>query len=1856
MRYVIVAPTYNQKTAGIAVLQELQKWLIRSGKDAIIPNIDINAPYAIQDDDIVVYPEIIPGNPLNAKRVVRYILNVPGKLGGTTEYDSNEILVAYTEEFSQYSNGVYLEIPIIEDFFTDRELERTVDCVWVGKGQNTHHPATNGCIEITYKWPTKRRELAELLNRTRTFYSYDHRTHLLTEATLCGCTVMRIDGDTLVDMAGHQPLPPGPVEFQRQLDQFIQMTWYPEINSNKEAAEYIETIISSRPPTLAPLSSTPDLTSIIILTWNQLEYTKACLASIRAHTDAPYEIIFVDNGSSDGTLDWLREQAAHDPICRIIENGSNLGFAKGCNQGILAAAGSHIVLLNNDTIVTSGWLTGMRELLDRYPDVGIVGPMTNSASGVQVVADSGYGTLEELPAWAAAFRERNRYQIIRQRRIVGFCMHFRRELPEKIGLLDEDFGSGNFEDDDYCLRAELAGYRNMIAGDVFVHHAGGATFTGNRVDFSQAMKNNHQLFNYKWAPNNLDEATLRRWLILISVEEAQRRDQKGLLNEAVEILIQKGIKADASCKTPYIALTEMLIASGRYDEALQVLAEFPGGTGISGAELEALCYSALGDDGTAARCAERALSDGGSCPRVLVVLGTLAARRGEPGEAEAFFRKAIEADPSCGGGWLSLGMLLWGNGDQDGAYQAVRRAVVVDPLNGEAVIILRDMSERLDHLVDALLVITDAAHQYPDSCNLGRHHAEMLERCGRQREALEACEIFLVRFGVDEELLSMALRLVRHIGLYDRLAEAGTRSVSLCMIVKDEESFLPACLASLKPVVDEMIIVDTGSTDHTVEIATAFGARVYDFTWNGNFSSARNHALSKTKGAWILVMDADEVLSARDYEVLKSMLAQSKRKQVAWSVTTRNYMTDSMQHDWTANSGEYSREERGIGWCPSPKTRLFPNDQRIRFEGPVHEVVEHSLKRLEIPVHQAPFVVHHYGHLDKDAMKSKKLNYYELAKEKLKTSPNDAGALAELAIQAGEVGRFDEALGLWDRVLDIQQNNKQAHFNRSHVLNHLKRYPESIEAAKQALKIDPSMKEAAFYYATGELYVGDLSQAEAELFRIIAIHPAYPPAVALLSVIRLCRGDSASAEEFLQMLKQINFAITSFIVDCIHKLADVQRTELARNLLQLSVQSGCLPKEALTELKRCTVPQGRTETADVLSRRVLDDETLLRAGIVNRAISEAYRFTVRGETDHAVEELLQKGIRVSPDDPAPYLALVDILLTDKRFQDAGQVFPEMPKETPRATILSLQAACREGMGEDDQASRCAAEALEIDPDNVRALNIMGLLSHRRGNLDDAAVWFERAMKASPTAGEPCANRGVMLWTAGEKQAGYELLKRGAQLSPLDGKIMETYLDAAARMGQQQEALGLLSEKLRCYPESRLLIRSLTETLLSVGKTSEALDVLLKALSILGADGDLLDAALELRRQEGPRNPLVGGEPQSVSLCMIVKNEAANLPRCLASVMPVVQEMVIVDTGSSDRTIDIATAFGAQTFNFSWTGNFSDARNFSLSKARGEWILVMDADEVLSAQDHDTLRHMVCSSSVRKEAWSIIVRNYTERINVQGWTANDGLYPSEERADGWYPAQRVKLFPNDPLFCFSGEVHELVEPSLRSAGVAIRTATSFTVHHYGELFGLPEELAIKQRRYFDLGKEKLAERPNDIIALTELAVQAGELEMFDEALALWDRVLSVQPDTVEALFNKSYVLIGMKRYREALNTSRRALELDPYHKEAAFNFGTCVMFCDDPYSAITVLTPVLAMHPDYPLLLALLTVLYLVTNQHDLARTTYTELESLNYAIADYIRDRALELDVAGREDMAQELRKGGMLLGIDPTVLDGSGE
>ena len=131
------------------------------------------------------------------------------------------------------------------------------------------------------------------------------------------------------------------------------------------------------------------------------------------------------------------------------------------------------------------------------------------------------------------------------------------------------------------------------------------------------------------------------------------------------------------------------------------------------------------------------------------------------------------------------------------------------------------------------------------------------------------------------------------------------------------------CLNSLSPVADEMIVVDTGSTDKTKEIAEAFGARIYDFEWIDDFSAARNYSLSQAQGDWILVMDADEVISARGLCKIKKN-AQPKRKEIAYDLVTRNYVHRTAGDGWVCNDNSYIYEQAGRGMVPQHQGASFP--------------------------------------------------------------------------------------------------------------------------------------------------------------------------------------------------------------------------------------------------------------------------------------------------------------------------------------------------------------------------------------------------------------------------------------------------------------------------------------------------------------------------------------------------------------------------------------------------------------------------------------------------------------------------------------------------------------------------------------------------------------------------------------------------------------------------------------------------------------------------------------------------------------------------------------------------------------------
>ncbi|MBP2643696.1 MAG: rhamnosyltran: rhamnosyltransferase [Firmicutes bacterium] len=319
-----------------------------------------------------------------------------------------------------------------------------------------------------------------------------------------------------------------------------------------------------------------ELTSIVILTRNKLDYSKLCLDSIREYTPVgDYEIIVVDNHSTDGTVEWLKSQ----PDLRLVLNSENRGFPAGCNQGLKLAKGNSVLLLNNDTVVTPNWLLNLSKCLFGASDIGAVGAVTNSCSNFQAIPYD-YASIREMVEFARKITISNAGCWENRGRLVGFCMLIKAEVISKIGLLDEVFSPGNYEDDDYSLRIRKAGYRLVLCRDTFIHHFGSISFGEQAEGYNALLDANRKKFIAKWGVDphgiveyeKVQDAELNSWFtyqnelvcarqlvenaknrFLSVLERAEFSLLSGDLEKAVQLSMQAAVCAYSSHPGFYIS-------------------------------------------------------------------------------------------------------------------------------------------------------------------------------------------------------------------------------------------------------------------------------------------------------------------------------------------------------------------------------------------------------------------------------------------------------------------------------------------------------------------------------------------------------------------------------------------------------------------------------------------------------------------------------------------------------------------------------------------------------------------------------------------------------------------------------------------------------------------------------------------------------------------------------------------------------------------------------------------------------------------------------------------------------------------------------------------------------------------------------------------------------------------------------------------------------------------------------------------------------------------------------------------------------------------------------------------------------
>lgn len=308
--------------------------------------------------------------------------------------------------------------------------------------------------------------------------------------------------------------------------------------------------------------------------------------------------------------------------------------------------------------------------------------------------------------------------------------------------------------------------------------------------------------------------------------------------------------------------------------------------------------------------------------------------------------------------------------------------------------------------------------------------------------------------------------------------------LSVCLITRNEEAVIGRCIQSILPAAAEIILVDTGSTDRTIEIASSLGARILEHKWTGDFSAARNVALDAAGHEWILSIDADEQLSQEDLEAL-IRISGGRADPGAPS-------DDHLAYLVTIESWDSAMKKQG-NRTRHPALRLFRNLAGVRFAGPIHENIVLPDK-AEVG-HADISLLHDQTHLSKEETAAKHARNVELLKKRIRHEPKNPELHHYLADEYSELGKLELAAESYQRSL------------RHRSIDMDKPSPRSAHAMKRLADV---LRE-----------LGDIEAALAVVREALGIHPEYTDLLYLEGLLCLAQQDlPAAAEAFAACLRQ----------------------------------------------------------------------------------------------------------------------------------------------------------------------------------------------------------------------------------------------------------------------------------------------------------------------------------------------------------------------------------------------------------------------------------------------------------------------------------------------------------------------------------------------------------------------------------------------------------------------------------------------------------------------------------------------------------------------------------------------------------------
>ncbi|MSR66336.1 MAG: glycosyltransferase [Pedosphaera sp.] len=504
------------------------------------------------------------------------------------------------------------------------------------------------------------------------------------------------------------------------------------------------------------------------------------------------------------------------------------------------------------------------------------------------------------------------------------------------------------------------------------------------------------------------------------------------------------------------------------------------------------------------------------------------------------------------------------------------------------------------------------------------------------------------------------------------------------------------------------------------------------------------------------------------------------------------------------------------------------------------------------------------------------------------------------------------------------------------------------------------------------------------------------------------------------------------------------------------------------------------------------------------------------------EMALEKAIELDPENPDAILLLAHATFQAENYLEAARLYARVIRMRPDSAEAAMAfGVCCAKTGLNEEAVEMFQRVLELDPNNVIAReNIQ--------SLEPEPISVKPAPVPSPAP-------------AATQEATLDQSKMGKQKAPpvaLVGAIQEseTLLKKGRHLDAWNSGLRAISER-PFNPDAYL---HLTEIALDAGDERQAYECILRLLKMTPSWDIPRNVEKSLNKQTSlkhskfawPPLPKIVDQP-SLTVCMIVKNEEAVLARCLKSVHSIAQQIIVVDTGSTDRTVEIAKEYGAEVHAFTWNDNFSDARNHGLQFARQDWVLILDADEELLPESVAKLRHDMAQPN--QLGYRIPLKNFTE-------TADGTTYVP-------------RLFRNAPGLHFVFRVHEQIFSSVvvRKCHWQMKSGLGTALlMHYGYD---PEVKRLKNKvqRNLDLLKLAIVENPGEVGLLMNYGldlVNAGRgeeaLAPFREAIAIMSKYdpQYVLPEVRERLLTiVSFHLLQSEEYEELIQLAESRLTQD-----------------------------------------------------------------------------------------------------------------